>query len=66
MVLRNLPLRDGDITAQTRFRSEEVVETEIAPPFSDVKPDGEQLLRRIEQKTEIHAGQFIALAGQGF
>src|SRR5205823_9912992 len=43
MVLRNLPLRDGDITAQTRLRSEKVIETEVAPAFGDVEPDGEQL-----------------------
>ena len=66
MVLRNLPLRDGDIAGQTRFRSEEVIEAEIATSFGDVEPDGEQFLRRIEQKSEIRDGQFIAFAGQGF
>ena len=66
MVLRNLPQGDGDIAAQARLRGQQIIEAGVTPAFGDVESDGEQIPRRIEQKGEIHRGQFVALPGQGF
>ena len=66
MVLRHLPLRDGDVTAKPRLRGEQIVKTEVAPAFGDVEADGEKLRALIEEETEIHSRQFVALAGERF
>ncbi len=66
MILRNLPQGDGDITAQARLRSQQVIEAGVTAAFGDVEPDGKQFPRRVEQKRKVHRGQFVALFGQGF
>src|SRR6266550_1048303 len=66
MLLWHLPLRDGEVTAKTRFGREQVVKTEVAPAFGDVEADGEQVARLVEEETEIHSRQFVALAGERF
>ena len=48
MVLRNLPQRDGDVTAQSRLRGQQIVEAGIVAPFGDVETGGEQIPRRVE------------------
>ena len=66
MVLWHLPFRDGEITAKPRFRREQIVKTQIAPAFGDVETDGEQIARLVEEETEIHFRQFVALTGESF
>src|SRR5205823_12645742 len=66
MLLWHLPLRDGKVTAKTRFGSEQIVKTKVAPAFRDVEADGEQVARLVEEEAEIHSRQFVALAGERF
>src|SRR5438105_9440480 len=66
MLLRHLPHRDGEVTAEPRFRREQVVKTQVAPAFGDVETDGEQVARLVEEETKIHSCQFVALTGECF
>src|SRR5437868_9532244 len=66
MLLRHLPHRDGEVTAEPCFRREQVVKTQVAPAFGDVKPDGEQVARLVEEETKIHSCEFVALTGECF
>ncbi len=66
MLLWHLPLRDGEVTAKTRFGREQVVKTQVAPAFRDVEADSEQVARLVEEEAEIHSRQFVALAGERF
>ena len=66
MVLWHLSLRDGEVTAKTRFRREQVVKTQVAPALRDVEADSEQVTRLVEEETEIHSRQFFAVTGESF
>ena len=45
MILRNLSLRDGDVTAEARLGGEQIIETQVAPIFTDVETNREKLVR---------------------
>src|SRR5450631_4009784 len=65
VILRNLALGNGDITAKPRLRRQQIVKARVTPAFGGVEAGGEQVARLVEQEGEIHRGQFIALARQG-
>ena len=67
VVLRNLPQGDGDVAAQACLGGQQIVETGVTPALrSTLNPMENRSLRRVEQKSKIHRGQFVALPGQGF
>ena len=50
-LLRELPLRNPYETAESRFRSQQIVVTRVPPAAVDVVPDGQQMTRLSNRKS---------------
>src|ERR1017187_6361324 len=66
MFLGNLSLSDNDISAQTSLGCQQIIKAGVSAAFGDVEADGEELVRGIKQKAEVHLRQLGGLPSQGF
>ena len=63
-LLGQLSLGDGDETAQSRFRGQQIVVAGVCPVLGDVVADGQQLARLVEEEVVVHARQIPGAQSQ--
>ena len=60
-LLRQLPLRDRDEIAQSRFRGQQIIVTLVTPKLLHIVADCQQTARLVIQKMIIHLRQLVGL-----
>ena len=61
-----MPLRNRDEIDQSRFRSQQVVVTRVAPQLTHVVADHQQTRRLVVQEAILHARELAGLQDQPF
>ena len=66
MLLLQLSLCNRHETAQSRFRSQQIVVTRVPPALPDVVADSQQMTALVEQEIVFRTGEMTGLTCQSF